>query len=139
MSCAGWTSDDQNVLFTYWRAVNVQVVLACITTGADVNARNEYGQTLLHLTAASTDKPAVITALIEAGADVNARTEDGETPLHAAAASTDSPAVITALIKAGANGAAANDHGKTPFDLAKENDAIKGSDAYWALNDARFK
>jgi len=92
-------------LFTYWRAVNVQVVLACITAGADVNARNERGYT----------------------------------PLYRTARYIHNPAVITALMKAGANGAAANDHGKTPFDLAKENDAIKGSDAYWALNDARFK
>ena len=81
----------------------------------------------------------VVSACIKAGADVNARDVIGDTPLHSAALSNYNPAVITALIKAGANGAAANDHGKTPFDLAKENDAIKGSDAYWALNDARFK
>jgi len=105
VSCAGWTSDDQNVLFTYWRAVNVQVVLACITAGADVNARNEHGYT----------------------------------PLYRTARYIHNPAVITALMKARANGATTNDDAETPFDLAKENDAIKGSDAYWALNDARFK
>ena len=118
---------------------NPAVITALIEAGAGVNARTEDGATPLHAAALQNDNPAVITALIEAGADVNARTEDGETPLHAAAASTDSPAVITALMKARANGATTNDDGETPFDLAKENDAIKGSDAYWALNDARFK
>lgn len=81
----------------------------------------------------------VVSACIKAGADVNARDVLGFTPLLFAAEYTDNPAVITALIKAGANANAANDDGETPFDLAKGNDAIKGSDVYWALNDARFK
>ena len=27
---------------------------------------------------------------------------------------------------------------ETPFDLAKENEALVGTDAYWSLNDAKF-
>ena len=30
-------------------------------------------------------------------------------------------------------------HGETPWDRAKGNKALKGSDAYWRLNDARFE
>ena len=29
--------------------------------------------------------------------------------------------------------------GRTAFDLAKENDKLKGTKAYWLLNEARFK
>ena len=31
-----------------------------------------------------------------------------------------------------------NADGRTPWDLVQENDALKGSDAYWQMNDARF-
>ena len=31
-----------------------------------------------------------------------------------------------------------NADGKTPWDLAEANEDLKGSDAYWRLNDARF-
>ena len=48
------------------------------------------------------------------------------------------PAVITALLDAGADPKARNATGKTPWDHAKDNEALKGSDAYWRLNDARF-
>ena len=78
-------------------------------------------------------------ACITTGADVNARNERGYTPLYRTARYIHNPAVITALMKARAIANATSNNGETPFDLAKTNDAIKGSDAYWALNDARFK
>lgn len=73
------------------------------------------------------------------GFSVNDRNDRGATPLHFAAALSLNPDVITALIKAGADGSIENNDGETPFDLAKENEALKNTDAYWALNDARFK
>ena len=33
---------------------------------------------------------------------------------------------------------ARNANGETPWDLAQENEALRESDAYWRLNDARF-
>ena len=44
-----------------------------------------------------------------------------------------------ALLNVGADGTVTNEEGKTPWDLAKDNDQLKGTDAYWALNDARFE
>ena len=70
--------------------------------------------------------------------NVHARNEWGETPLHLAA-QRGTPEGIKALLEAGADGAAQNNDGEIPFDLAKGNEEVKGTDAYWALNDARFK
>ena len=76
---------------------------------------------------------------MDAGADINARTETGETPLHMAASDGENPEIITILLDAGADGTAVNSDGETPFELAQDNDALVGTDAYWALNDARFE
>ena len=62
----------------------------------------------------------------------------GDTPLHRAAESNQNPDVITALLDAGSDPKARNKPGKTPWDNAKDNEALKGSAAYWRLNDARF-
>ena len=40
---------------------------------------------------------------------------------------------------AGADGSIEDAEGRTPFDLAKEIEAIKNTDVYWALNDALYK
>ena len=34
---------------------------------------------------------------------------------------------------------ARDEDGKTPFDYAKDNEALRGTDAYWRLDEARFK
>ena len=77
----------------------------------------------------------MIEALLAAGADVNAREERfGQTPLHKAAGFSENPAVIETLLAAGADVNARNSGGETPWDLAQENEALKGSDAYFRLN-----
>ena len=43
------------------------------------------------------------------------------------------------LLSADADATVVNEGGFTPFDLAKDNEALAGTDAYWALNDARFE
>ena len=80
-----------------------------------------------------------MTALLQAGANLEARDEYSGTPLHRAAELSKNPAVIKVMLDAGADTAARNAAGKTPWDLVQVNDALKGSDAYWRLNDARFK
>ena len=78
-----------------------------------------------------------VQAEIDAGADVMARDEDGFTPLHWAA-EMGTPANIQVLLDAGADGKAKNKNGETPWDSAQENEELKGTKAYWALNDARY-
>ena len=85
------------------------------------------------------DNYEAVTALLQAGANLEARDEYRGTPLHRAAELSKNPAVIKVMLDAGADTAARNAAGKTPWDLVQVNDALKGSDAYWRLNDARFK
>ena len=57
---------------------------------------------------------------------------------HAAECSNCEPERITTLLAAGADPKAETINGKKPWDLAKENENLKGSKDYWALNDARY-
>ena len=45
---------------------------------------------------------------------------------------------VEAEIKVGANPNARTIIGRTPFDLAKDNDKLTGTDAWWRLNDAQY-
>ena len=67
------------------------------------------------------------------------RTKAGSTPLHLAVANNENPAVVLALLDAGAAPKAKTTDGKTAFDLIQQNEKLKGTDAYWRLNDLRFE
>ncbi len=73
------------------------------------------------------------------------RDEYGNTPLHLAAHYTDADDsslhagdALEALLDAGANPMARNAAGQTPWDLARANEALRGSGGYWRLNELRF-
>ena len=130
------------------------MVQALIDAGADPKVRDAAGETPLHRAVRHNNNPAVIEVLLAAGAELEVRDEDGNTSLHWAAKyvsllfpddvehlGDDDPHAgdaIEALLDAGADPMARNAAGETPWDLAKANKALKGSDAYWRLNDARF-
>ena len=100
-------------------------------------AYSGYGWTPLHV-ATSSATPESIQVLLEAGADVMARNMFGITPLHRAAWFGKKSGVIESLLEAGADPKAINDGGETPWDLVQDNDALKNTKSYWALNDAQF-
>lgn len=118
------------------RDATAQDIQAEINKGADVRERTEDGLTPLH-NAARWDNAEAITVLLQAGADIEARNKDGVTPLHRAARWGKAEAVI-ALLQAGADGKARDEDGKTPFDLAKNNEKLKNTKAYWLLNEAQY-
>jgi ankyrin repeat protein len=72
-----------------WHAKNIETIRILLKAGADVNGRDELGNTPLHYAVsransghAGADKMlAFITALLTAGADPNARNERGITAL----------------------------------------------------------
>ena len=76
--------------------------------------------------------------MLAAGADIMARDEGGWTPLHSAAG-FGTTANIQTLLDAGADAKAKEKEGKTPWDLAQENEDLKNTKAYRALNDAQYK
>ena len=75
---------------------------------------------------------------VSLGADVKARTDSGFTPLHYAAWFSKEPKVVLVLLELGADPKARTSGGKTPFDLIQENADLKGTEAYWKLNDLRY-
>ena len=107
-SCDDWPTTH------FFGLANPVTVSNCLDAGANIHARDDYGQTPLH-NAARNSNPAVIAVLLDAGADVHARDDIEETPLHDAAWSNDNPAVITALLDAGADIHARDDYGHTPL------------------------
>ena len=128
----------------------VSVIRALLAAGARLDARNMSGGMPLHSAA---DRAifgrSAIEILLQAGARLDARDGDGNTPLHLAANTTLSAnadrmyvrragEAIEALLDAGANPTARNAAGETPWDLANGNETLRGSDAYWRLNEARF-
>ena len=120
---------------TYGTPESIQVL---IEAGADIMARTKTGWTPLHTWAGLRGFVAhTIKAFLDAGADVEARNLSGWTPLHIAAY-IGSPESVQILLEAGADANAKNEDGSTPWDLAQDNEILKGTKGYWALNDARF-
>ncbi|HPY03817.1 MAG TPA: ankyrin repeat domain-containing protein, partial [Spirochaetota bacterium] len=82
-------------------------------------------------------EPKIIELLIKSGASVNDKNNDGETPLMRCAKYGKCPEIIMTLLKAKSNGKEKNLLGMTAFDLAQDNENIKGTEAYWELSNAR--
>ena len=93
----------------------LEQVETAIRNGADVNARNDDGETALML-AAGYNGPEVVSALLRAGADVNAHNADvgGSTALiYAATTNIANPKVFSILLEAGAEVDAKYKNGET--------------------------
>ena len=76
--------------------------------------------------------------LLDADADVNSRNKEGMTALMSAAWNSTAESVKL-LLEAGADASVKDANGKTAWDYAQRNAGLKGSDAYWILNESRFK
>lgn len=109
-------------LFLAARNGSLDEAQAAIDAGADVNARDEHGDTPLHHVAAYANNPNFVKLLIAHGANVNALNEHGSTPLHIIAYSDERTmariATAKALIDAGAGLVPRDDFGATPLHLA---------------------
>jgi ankyrin repeat protein len=91
---------------------NMQSVQDLLEKGANVNAKDETGKTVLHWVAPARDNPEMVKVLIAKGADVNAKDNAGDTALMIAS-SQSNPGIVTALLEAGAEVNAQNKVGGT--------------------------
>ena len=112
---------------------------AAIENGADIHARNIIGLTALHAAALDNEDPEMILVLVNARADINAKAYGDITPMHLAAGYNRNPEVVLMLINCGADAKAETIVGRTPWDYLQDNEDLKDTKAYWALNDARFE
>ena len=98
------------------KAGEIEAVKQHLAAGADVDAKDKYGRTPLHLSPASGHKE-IAELLIARGADVNAKNKYGLTPLHFAAG-YGRKETVELLIAEGADVNAQHDDGGTPIDWA---------------------
>lgn len=99
---------------------NIKLVQTAIALGANVNIKDEYGETLIR-TAVRSKKNDIVCALLKAGADVNdSKTQGKFTLLHEAASLCD-VAMINLLIELGAKVDSQSEDGKTPLHSVCDN------------------
>ena len=99
-----------------------------LDAGADVNARDDQGNTPLHWVARTSELwyapqvAEVIRLLLDAGADINATDDHGDTPLHQTSRASTSayPEFIALLLDAGAVITETNNDGETACDLTRD-------------------
>jgi Ankyrin repeats (3 copies)/Ankyrin repeats (many copies) len=109
---------------------DLEMVQVLLKYKGDINARNENGKTLLHLTSQGSNSlqgssigPSlsnVARLLLERGADVNARAKDQSTPLRLAAAQFGRVEVVHVLLQHGADVSAKDSSGRTALQVASE-------------------
>lgn len=97
-------------------------IRAAISSGDDINAKGEYGVTLLMLATGFSNNPETVRLLLEAGANVNAKDDKGFTALIVALApeGINSPEIVRLLLDAGADVNAKDKDGKTALDYARK-------------------
>jgi len=98
----------------------VGVIQALISKGADINAKDKLGETLLHY-AAEHGSRRIAEFLIANGANINAANEKGETPLHCSTF-WGYRQMVELLMANGADITAETNEGQTALDIAVQQD-----------------
>ena len=99
-----------------WQSFTAADLQAMINGGADVYAKDNNGNTPLHM-ATTQGHAEIISILLQAKADVNAKNNEGVTPLQFATQENHAE-VISVLVKMGANVNATNNNGGIPLHTA---------------------
>jgi hypothetical protein len=105
-------------LFRAVGAANLPAAELALKAGADVNYRDEDGNTALHAACLLKNRD-VLGFLVKKGADVNAKNKLGETPLMMVAAATGDAGMGLDLIDGGARAKEKNTGGLTALEIAR--------------------
>ena len=114
-------------LFALAKTDDVGALTQKIAAGANLDARDKFGQTPLMYAASESDSPEVVAALLNAGAELNAQTKTGWTALMYAARDAADLRVPLLLLNAGADPTLTNDEGQSAADVARDNIAMSTS------------
>ena len=99
--------------------LNFEKIKVMLDSGLVDNAKNEYGETPLHLVAGGRNDLNLAKLLLDRGADVNAKNDDGHTPLHYACEDySDDYEFVKLLLDRGADVRAKTNGDSTPIDMA---------------------
>ena len=93
-----------------------EIIDALVECGANVNARNNNGESPLHK--AAMESIEIMDALLKHGASVDARDNNGKTPMHRVAQSPARKPLLAHLARKGADVNARDLNGDTPLDFA---------------------
>lgn len=102
---------------------NYDQVLRCLNDGADVNAKNDNKEAILHM-ASLRSMTSIVKLLLEKGANINIQNNLGRTVLHHAT-STNNADMVEFLLKAGAKANIKDNNGRKPSSFT-ENKKIIG-------------
>ncbi|CAJ1099281.1 E3 ubiquitin-protein ligase MIB2-like isoform X1 [Octopus vulgaris] len=97
---------------------NLEVVELLLSRGSDINGKDYYGSTPLHLAAANDRRDGVAFLLKQTDVEVNPRDEDGRTPLHVACWRGNLHTVELLLGHNGIDANVVDNNGDTPLHVA---------------------
>ena len=105
---------------TYIFSYNIEDIKEALNNGANINIKNNYGETPLHFAIVFNRSIKIIELLLEKGANINIQDRNGNTPLYFAISINKPIEIIKFLLEKGAKPNIQNNNGDTPLDLAKE-------------------
>lgn len=113
---------DDDIFTVLCRYADSQEIISALRKGANINARDIYGQSVLMWTSCHEKRLWLTELMLREGADVNLRDNDGQTALMYSAYVCKSPIMIHTLIDSGADIDARDNDGATALMIsAKHN------------------
>ncbi len=108
----------------------IKIIQWLLDRGANLNVRDDYEQTPLHL-ATRYERDEVAKALLDRGANLNVQDDFGFTPLHYAARNCNYE-IVKVLLELGADANIKDNKNKKPFRYATDSELIKLLKSYTA-------